>query len=137
MNIETLLMMILNSVLDTLPELSIPAVTAAIVAGNATDEQLAEFTSIVHGEFDERDGCMVEVITELHNVDVPCYAINHAIRTYVRTCDKREAEAAERDASVNARYGKAAQSEKPGHLSMSLLGSQPGKCSNTKCWCWE
>lgn len=108
---ETLLMIVLNSALGIVSEPSIRTMTAAILAGNATDEQLAEFTRIVHNEFDEYAGCMVEVITELHSVDVPCYAINHAIRTYVRACDKREAEMLERDASVNARYGKTAQSE--------------------------
>ena len=101
---ETLLAIVLN-----MPETSISSIAAAIIAGNATDEQLAEFTSIVHGEFDARDGCMAEVVTELY--DFPCYAIDHAIRTYVRACDKREAEMVERDASHNARYGKAAQSE--------------------------
>jgi len=111
MNPETLLMMTLNSALKLLCGESIVTLANAIVDGNPTDEQLAEFTNLAHGEFDAYDGCMVHTIAEMAEGDIPHYAINHAIRTYVRACDKREAEAAERDSSHNARYGKKAQKQ--------------------------
>src|SRR3982751_1522459 len=95
MNPETLLMATLNSVLDMLFGYSVATIPRAIVDGNPTDEQLAEYTRMVHAEFDAYDGCMVVTIREMSEAGIPHYAINHAIRTYVRLCDKRETEKTE------------------------------------------
>ena len=67
----------------------------ALQSGTVTDDQMAEFTRLAHFRFDQNLGCMADTIVEMNEVGVPHYAINHAIRTYVRVCDKRETEAAE------------------------------------------
>lgn len=109
MNPETIILTILNEALNALTDSSLYKLADALIAGTATDEQLAEFTTLAHGQFDEHLGCMVDAVIDMAEHGVPHYAINHAIRTYVRKNDKREQEAVQRDASLNARYGKTAQ----------------------------
>jgi len=91
MNPETLINAVLDMVMATINGPHLAELTDAIIEGAPTDEQLAEFTVIVHGEFDKRDGCMIDTIVEMHEVGWPHYAIMHAIRTYVRKNDAREA----------------------------------------------
>lgn len=67
----------------------------AVDAGTATDEQLALVTNVVHRAFDVHDGCMVTTLRELIENGAPHYFVMHAIRTYVRLCDRREADAAQ------------------------------------------
>lgn len=102
--------MILKNILNVRSGLA--EASLAVDAGNATDEQLAFVTDVVHTAFDAEDGCMVGVLRGLIDEGAPHYFINHAIRTYVRVVDKREAEtAAEMAESLNARYGKTAQAQ--------------------------
>lgn len=84
----------------------------AVNSGDPTPEQLAHCTNKIHRHFDEHDGCMVDTVREGAENGYPHYAMNHAIRTYVRAADLREAKAqdAARD-DLNARYGKDAQTK--------------------------
>lgn len=66
---------------------------AAVQSGDPTPEQLAHCTKEVHRKFDENDGCMVDTVREGTENGYPHYAMNHAIRTYVRATDLREAQA--------------------------------------------
>lgn len=102
MNPERLFTIIVSA-LDRLTGTSLPSITHAVMNGEPTDEQLAVFTECVHNGFDLSDGCMIHVVTELAELDVPHYVINHAIRTYVRLNDKREAEAREDNVERAAR----------------------------------
>lgn len=91
MNPEIIMISILNEVLNALNDSSLQKLADALIAGTATDEQLAEFTALAHGQFDEHLGCMVDAVIDMAEHGVPHYVINHAIRTYVRKNDAREA----------------------------------------------
>lgn len=96
MNPETLAHVIvtaLNDMEKMIQASTVDAEALAIALENdtATDEQMTEFTRLAHFRFDLNLGCIVDGVIEMCDNGVPHYAINHAIRTYVRAVDKREA----------------------------------------------
>lgn len=90
MNPDSMLDSLTNIILTALDDITgnnLATLAHAIVNGTYTEAQLKQFTELVHDGFNGYAGCMVDVVRELADMNVPHSVINYAIRSYVRRED--------------------------------------------------